>query len=119
METEMAALEQVLIISNRNFEADILSTDRPVLLMCVSGGRAYAEQKQVLQQLSGRFREQVGLCCLEEDLINGFKEMYNIKGTPVFLLFHNGREMGRMLGMADRDRLEAFLIRNLHAKKAQ
>ena len=113
METEMAAMQPVNIISNRNFEANILSTDRPVLLMCVSGGRAYAEQEQVLRQLSGSFRRMVDICCLEEDFINGFREMYNIKGTPVFLLFHKGQEKGRMLGRADKDRLEAFLTRNL------
>lgn len=113
METEKAAVQPVNIISNRNFEANILSSDRPVLLMCVSGVRAFAEQEQVLRQLSGRCRKLIDICCLEEDFINGFKEMYNIKGTPVFLLFHKGQEKGRMLGRADKDCLEAFLTRNL------
>ena len=44
---------------------------------------------------------------------SGFKKMYSKKGTPVFLLFQRGQEMGRMLGMADQERLEAFLDRNL------
>ena len=45
--------------------------------------------------------------------LNGFKEMYAIKGTPGFLLFNRGEEKGRMLGLADKERLETFLARNL------
>lgn len=112
-EVDMATLQPINIISNNNFETEILATDKPVLLLCVPGGRIYAEQVQVLKQLSDRYSKMVNICCLEEDFINGFKKMYSIKGTPVFLLFHRGQEMGRMLGMADQERLEAFLDRNL------
>lgn len=112
-EVDMAALQPMNIISNNNFEADILATDKPVLLMCVPGGRIHAEQARVLEQLSDHYRKMVDICCLEEDFINGFKKMYSINGTPVFLLFHRGQEMGRMLGMTDKERLEAFLTRNL------
>jgi thioredoxin-like negative regulator of GroEL len=101
------------VISNRNFKVKILDTDRPVLLMCVPGGRIYVEQARVLKQLSSQYRRMVDICCLEEDFSNGFREMYGIKGTPVFLLFNGGKETGRMLGMADKERLEAFLTRNL------
>ncbi|MEN8246816.1 MAG: thioredoxin family protein [Thermodesulfobacteriota bacterium] len=110
---DIAALQPMNIISNNNFEAEILTRDKPVLLMCVPGGRVYAEQVRVLEQLSDRYRKMVNICCLEEDFINGFKKMYNIKGTPVFLLFYRGQEIGRMLGMTDKERLEAFLDRNL------
>ena len=103
----------VNVVSNRNFEAEILATDRPVLLMCASGRRVNAEQAQVLNQLSDQYRRMVDIYCLEEDYINGFKEMYGIKGTPVFLLFLGGKEKGRMLGRVDRERLETFLNRYL------
>jgi hypothetical protein len=78
------------VISNRRFEAKILAADRPVLLMCVPRGQVYAEQARVLKRLSSFYRRMVDICCLEEDFMNGFKEMYKIKGTPVFLLFHGG-----------------------------
>jgi thioredoxin-like negative regulator of GroEL len=107
------AEQSVNVVSNRNFEAEILATDRPVLLMCASGRRVNAEQAQVLNQLSDQYRRMVDIYCLEEDYINGFKEMFGIKGTPVFLLFLGGKEKGRMLGRADRERLETFLNRNL------
>ena len=112
-EIDMAALQLMNIISNNNFEAEILTTDKPVLLMCVPGGRVFAEQARVLEQLSDRYSKMVDIGCLEEDFINGFKRMYSIKGTPVFLLFYRGQEIGRMLGMTDKERLEAFLERNL------
>lgn len=110
---ETRAMPLVNIISNSNFEAEILTGDKPVLLMCVSGGRMYAEQARVLKQLSGAYGQMVDICCLEEDFVNGFKKMYGINGTPVFLLFHRGQEMGRMLGRVDKERLVAFLARHL------
>ena len=113
METNSRAHQPMNIISNSNFEAEILATDRPVLLMCASGGKICAEQARVLEQLSDPYRKRVDICYLEEDFINGFKDMYGIKGTPVFLLFHSGEEKGRMLGMADKERLETFLARYL------
>ena len=113
MDTDDTAIQPVNVISNSNFAAKILDTDRPVLLMCVAGGRVYAEQARVLAQLSERYRSMVDICCLEEDFINGLKEMYAIKGTPVFLLFNRGEEKGRMLGLADKERLETFLASNL------
>ena len=112
-ESDSRAEQSVSIVSNRNFEAEILATDRPVLLMCASGRRVNAEQAQVLNQLSDQYRRMVDIYCLEEDYINGFKEMYGIKGTPVFLLFLGGKEKGRMLGRVDRERLETFLNRYL------
>ena len=118
MKTDVTAIGSMNIISNRNFEAEILATDRPVLLMCVSGGRVYADQARVLRQLSDPYRKAVNICCLEQDFINGFKEMYGIKGTPVFLLFHRGEVKGRMLGRVDKERLETFLTRNLPLKPA-
>ena len=113
METNSTAAQPVNVISNSNFEAEILATDRPVLLLCASGGEVYADQTRVLKQLSDPYRKMVDICCLEEDFINGFKEMYQIKGTPVFLLFHSGEEKGRLLGMTDKERLETFLTQNL------
>ena len=48
---------------------------------------------------------------LEEDFIYAFKQMYHIAGLPIFLLFDKGKEIGRMLGMADPGHLGAFLAR--------
>ena len=113
MEKDHTTYQSLNVISNTNFQAEVLATDKPVLLMCVSGGRVYAQQARVLRQLSSHYRKIVDACCLEEDFINGFREMYEIKGMPAFLLFHRGEEKGRLLGRADKERLETFLARVL------
>ena len=73
----------------------------------------------MLARISERYRDSVEVCRLEEELINGFRQMYAIKGTPIFLLLQRGRELGRMLGLADVDRLQAFLDQHLPPKTAQ
>ncbi|MBW1902111.1 MAG: hypothetical protein JRJ20_10810 [Deltaproteobacteria bacterium] len=113
METATSVNHRITVISNSNFETEVLCTEKPVLLMCMLQGQEYSEQIRVLKQVLETYDGLIGMRRLEEDFINGFKQMYSIKGTPVFLLFHEGKEKGRMLGMADRERLEAFLTQNL------
>ena len=103
MNTTIASIYPVNIISNSNFEAAVLSTEKPVLLMCAPGGRDCTQQTGVLKAISRLYPDSVEVCRLEEGFINGFKQMYTIKGTPIFLLLHRGREIGRLLGMADED----------------
>jgi hypothetical protein len=42
---------------------------------------------------------------LEEGLLERFKKNYSVVGTPTFLLLVEGKERGRMLGLADQEML--------------
>jgi len=113
METAVSFNSEITAISNSNFREMVLESEEPVLLMCASRDQGGAEQTRIMLKAVGNFHKAIDVCRLEEDFIHGFKQMYKIKGTPVFLLFEKGHLRGRMLGMADTERLEAFLVQVL------
>lgn len=103
----------VTYINNQNYTAEIDKAKKPVLLLCMPNGPDFSGQSILLHQVAEKYKNTVKVCLLEEELINGFKQMLHIKGTPVYLLFVRGKEQGRMLGMAGQEQLIAFLSRHL------
>lgn len=103
----------VTFINNQNYSAEIDKAKKPVLLLCMPQGPDFSGQSILIHQLAEKYKNTVKVCLLEEELINGFKQMLHIKGTPVYLLFVRGKEKGRMLGMAGEEQLTAFLFRHI------
>ena len=99
-------------ISNLNFEAHVLRSPQPVLLLCMNNQEMLPEQIDILQQhIENNCNSDIRVCVLEEDFIYAFTQMYSIAGLPIFLLFDKGKEIGRMLGIAGPGHLRAFLAR--------
>ena len=103
----------VTFINNQNYTTEIDRAGKPVLLLCMPKGPDFSGQSILLHQVAEKYKDTVKVCLLEEELINGFRQMLHIKGTPVYLLFLRGKEIGRMLGMAGEEQLTAFLSRYL------
>lgn len=103
----------VTFINNKNYSTEIDRAGKPILLLCMPKGPDFYHQSILLHQIAEKYKDTVKACLLEEEMINGFRQMLHIKGTPVYLLFVGGREMGRMLGMAGEEQLTTFLFRHL------
>ena len=99
----------ITLINNRNYRAEIGNAVKPVLLLCMPKGPDFSDQISLLHQVAEKHKDVLKVCLLEEELINGFRQMLDIKGTPVYLLFCQGKEKGRILGMAGVEQLSAFL----------
>jgi len=110
--TESAG-SMITFIDNRNFTTEIDKAEKPVLLLCMPKGPDFSSQFILLHQIAEKYKDNLKVCLLEEELINGFRQMRHIKGTPVYLLFFQGKEKGRMLGMAGEEQLTSFLFRLL------
>lgn len=101
-------------ISNLNFKNHVLQSRKPVLLLCMSSRQMLPEQVDALRQhIADNYDGDISICALEEDFMHAFKQMYGVNGSPVFILFQKGKEIGRMLGIADPGHLSAFLTRYL------
>jgi thioredoxin-like negative regulator of GroEL len=99
-------------ISNLNFDTQVLQAKQPVLLLCMNNQQMLSDQIGVLRRhIENNYNSGIRICMLEQDFIYAFKQMYHIAGLPIFLLFDQGKEIGRMLGMADTGHLGAFLAR--------
>lgn len=102
----------ITYINNRNYTTEIDQAPKPVLLLCMPKGPDFPDQSILLHKMAQKYKDTLKVCLLEEELINGFRQMLRIKGTPVYLLFFRGKEKGRMLGMAAEEQLTAFIFRH-------
>ena len=100
-------------IRYNNFEAAVVEEKRPVLLAHLNRYFEFEEQVEVLESISEKYSEILKVCLISEDFIRMFSWMHGIKGAPTFIIFHEGKEIKRMLGKADRKTLTAFILQTL------
>ena len=96
-----------------NFEQEVIEEKAPVLLACILRDLEFMKQAEILDDLSKRCGDLLKICLPDEDSIRTFSEKCGIEGTPTFVILNNGKEVGRMLGLADNKTLPAFVLRTL------
>jgi thiol-disulfide isomerase/thioredoxin len=96
-------------IGLNEFEEKVVKETEPVLLLCIQNDYESKNQLHGIEDNYRTFLEKVKIYLLEEDALKTFKEKFDVKGTPTFLLFINGRERGRWLGQAGFEELDHFL----------
>lgn len=96
-----------------NFEQVVMQEKAPVLLACILRDLEFKKQAEILDGLSKRYGDFLKVCLPDEDSIRVFSKKCGIEGTPTFVILNNGKEVGRMLGLADNKTLPAFVLRTL------
>ena len=99
----------VHLIKPDNFEAEVISEQRPVLLLCMPRDEEFFRQVKVMEDIAARYGGELKVGYLEETFIQSFKKNFNVQGTPTFLILVQGKERGRMLGLADPETLMDFV----------
>ena len=99
-----------------NFEKEILGDEKPVLMACLSRDFRYKEQKEILDSVLRDYGSSLKVCLRDRKTIGDFRK-FGIEGSPTFIIFHEGREKGRMLGKVERDSLNSFISRILSCLK--
>ena len=93
-----------------NFADEVLSLTKPVLLLCMPRGDDFPSQMSLLEDIAARHGLGLKVGLLAEEFIETFKKKLDISGTPTFLIFSEGKEKNRMLGLADAQTLESFVL---------
>ena len=101
------------LVSARDFRDEVLTEAAPVLVAWVRRDGNFSNLGRTLEAVSENCEGKVKVCLLEDGQGEYFREEYHVMGTPTFLLFESGREMGRLLGKADEEALEGFIDRTL------
>ena len=94
-----------------NFNLEVLNEQRPVLLACVHPGLESRVQEEIFQGMSEIYVSALKICLLDVARVSELSEKLGIVGTPTFLIFLGGKEIGRMLGRKDKETLQAFVLR--------
>ncbi len=93
------------LIRPENFAQEVIAERRPVLLLIMPRDDQFPQQLKLIEDIARRYGEVLKVGVLQEESIEAFKRDYGILGTPTFIILVEGKERGRILGLADRETL--------------
>lgn len=67
------------------------------------------QQLQLVESASRKFQDRVRCLVYDQRNLEAGMRRYCVSGTPSYLLFRNGGEVDRLIGLSDQDTLDAFL----------
>ena len=106
-------MASVCLITPDNFAREVVSGREPILILCMPSDEQFSLQLKVLEEIAERYFKKIKVGWLKETLLETFKKNMNICGTPTFLMMLHGKEINRMIGIADQNTLDDFVIRSL------
>jgi len=99
----------IRLIKPENIEREVTAEKRPLLLLCIHRDDQFSHQLKALEDIAVENTQTIKAGVLHEELIEVFKKTYGFTGTPTFLLLVEGKEKGRLLGLANRQALTDFI----------
>lgn len=99
----------VLTITNENFEQEVIKSDKPVI---VDFWAAWCGPCKMLSPVVDQLAEEldgvkVGKINIDEQM--DLAEKFNVSSIPCVVVFKNGEEVGRSVGLAPKQKLVDLL----------
>ena len=96
-------------LNEKNFESEVLKSDKKVLV------DFYAEwcgpckmERPILEELSNDMKD-VKFASINVDEAEDLSQEYGIMSIPCLVVFENGKEVDRKVGLTSREELESML----------
>ncbi|MRR14569.1 hypothetical protein EG833_03900 [archaeon] len=107
----------IKLIKFNEFEREIDSAGNPVLMLCIRRDYEFVSQTDLIRDVLGSMVHgcpiDLKVCIVDEESRTALNDKLDLQGSPAFLLFDKGKEKGRLLGVADEERLKGFLSNEL------
>jgi thioredoxin 1 len=110
VEVDFNMSRDILAVDEETFPSEVLAAEVPVLVefgarWCGPCRALDPVLRRMAQEANGRWR----IATVDIDESPGLVNRYRVRGAPTMIVFANGAEAGRHLGLARRETLAALL----------
>jgi thioredoxin 1 len=106
----MAASNNVIELTDANFENEVTTSDKPVL---VDFGATWCgpckQLAPIVEKLADEYVGKYKICKVDIDDAPGVAQKFGIKGVPTILVFKNGQKTGQHVGVTNKETLLKML----------
>ena len=100
----------VVNLNEKNFEEEVLKSDKVVLIdFWASWCGPCKMMSPVVDELAEELGDTVKVCKLNIDEEQSLALKYNVMSIPTFIAFKDGKEIGRTVGVQDKEELKSIL----------
>lgn len=100
----------VINLSEENFEKEVLNSEKIVLIdFWASWCGPCRMMSPVVDEIAEEMQEKVKVCKVNIDEQNKLAVKYNVMSIPTFVVLKNGNEVGRSVGVQDKEELKKML----------
>jgi thioredoxin len=91
-------------IDEKNYKEEILASKRPAIAYFWAPWCKFCSlMTPRFEKIADSFRGDVKFCRINIDKNEPLAKKNNLKGIPTIILYHGGREVGRIMGVEDED----------------
>ena len=101
----------VLNLNEKNFEEEALKSEKPVLIdFWASWCGPCKMMSPVIGEIAEEFGETIKVCKVNIDEERNLAAKYNVMSIPTFIALKNGKEVGRTIGVQEKEEITRMLI---------
>lgn len=102
--------ENVTVLTDENFDEEVLQADTPVLVDFYADWCAPCRMMApVIEELAGEYQGKVKVAKIDTDAHRDAPSRFGISAIPTIILFQNGEPSRRFVGVTNKDEFKSAL----------